>query len=212
MTFSRLRSVINHTYFIHDLPLTSAGDSVLDLGFTLTQTLCPGKHIETRCCKAFKLLGFIFRISREFHLSSSLKTLYCSLIRPIVEYGSVIWDPVTSSHKITLERVQRKFLRLAAFALHIQCPPHDYTPVLEKLSLLSLSDRRHQTNLNFLSNILSGRIDCPSILSLIKFKIPARSTRSCTNFHIPFSNSNYQSNSPLIRLMRIANESPSHFP
>lgn len=111
-----------------------------------------------------------------------------------------------------LERVQRKFLRQAAFALQIQCPPHDYFPVQEVLSLRSLSDRRLQANLNYFFNILSGHIDCPSLLSLINFKVPTRSNRSYTNFYIPSTRSNYQSNSPLIRLMHIANNSPSlHF-
>jgi len=35
-------------------------------------------------------LGFIRRISSEFKLASSLKSLYCALVRPILDYGSVV--------------------------------------------------------------------------------------------------------------------------
>lgn len=40
--------------------------------------------------KALKLLGFIKKISREFKLFVPLKSLYCSLIRPVLEYESVL--------------------------------------------------------------------------------------------------------------------------
>lgn len=41
-----------------------------------------------------------------------------------------------------IERVQRKFLRFAAYVLKIPCPPHNYNLVLLKLKLPSLVDRR----------------------------------------------------------------------
>lgn len=47
--------------------------------------------------------------------------LYCIIVRPIVEYGEVIWDPHTVSDSLKLERVQRKFLRYASFKLNIPC-------------------------------------------------------------------------------------------
>lgn len=96
MTFSRINTPLKFTYFINNQPIASSGPSVIDLGFTLTQTLCPLKHIETSCCKALKLLGFINRTSQKFRLLSPLKSLFCSLVRPILEYGSVLWDPSTS--------------------------------------------------------------------------------------------------------------------
>lgn len=78
--------------------------------------------ILTLCCKSFELFGFISRVSREFHLSFSLKTLYCALVCPILEYGSIIWDRITYSIKIMLDRLQGKCLRLAVFDFQIQFP------------------------------------------------------------------------------------------
>lgn len=209
MSFSRIHTPIQFTYHINNLPIASSGASVCDLGFTLTPTLCPLKHIEVACCKALKLLGFINRTSQQFHLLSPLKTLYCSLVRPILEYGSVLWDPSTSCGKSAIERVQRKFLHLIAFRFNIPHPPHDYSSILHDLQLTSLVDRRHLANILFLSNLISGKIDSPSLLSQLTFKIPRRLTRSSLPFIIPLSSSNYALNSPISRLMRAANSDPS---
>jgi len=70
------------------------------------------------------------RLSKDFQLGISFKTLYCALVRPILEYGSVVWDPHTANNSRHLERVQHRFLRFASHILHIPCPPHDYSPVV----------------------------------------------------------------------------------
>lgn len=44
------------------------------------------------CCKTLKHLDFIQRITYEFKLLGSRETLYCALIRPVLEYGSIIRD------------------------------------------------------------------------------------------------------------------------
>ena len=67
--------------------------------------------------------------------------LYFVLVRPILEYGSLIWDPHTANGSCQLERVQRKFLKYASFILSNQCPPHDYTPVSKILDLKYPADR-----------------------------------------------------------------------
>ncbi|CAI6350157.1 unnamed protein product [Macrosiphum euphorbiae] len=209
MTFCRINAVIKHTYSVNNTPLTTCNNYIKDLGFTLTRNLCPNMHIQLICCKALKLLGFINRISTDYHLITPLKTLFCSLVRPILEYGTILWDPSTASARSMIERVQRKFLRHAAFKLNIFCPPHDYTPIQRIFSLESLADRRHSANLTFLSNLLSSKIDSPESLSRVSFNVPSRRTRSSVPFNIPFSSSNYYLNSPIIRLMRIANTDPS---
>jgi len=89
MTFSPSHDPIRFRHTIDNLTLKTLNNSVQDLGFTLTRTLCPNMHIENICCKAFKLLGLIHRDSLEFNLLSPLKALYCTLVRTVLEYGSV---------------------------------------------------------------------------------------------------------------------------
>lgn len=140
MTFLKHRFSINYTYTIKDSSLTSVG-SKKDLGVLFNSNLNFHSHIETKCCKAIKTLEFIVRISKEFNLSSSLKFLYCSLIRFVLEYASVLWDSYTVTDSCQLESIQRKFLSSAAYILKIKHPPRDYSLVMKKLCLVPLADR-----------------------------------------------------------------------
>jgi|UniRef100_A0A2S2QSV5 hypothetical protein len=90
MTFCRINNAINYTYSVNNTPLIICDNSVKDLGFTLTRNLCPNMYNQIICCKALKLLGFINHVSTDFHLLTSLKTLFCSLVRPILEYGTIL--------------------------------------------------------------------------------------------------------------------------
>ncbi|CAI6343768.1 unnamed protein product [Macrosiphum euphorbiae] len=109
-----------------------------------------------------------------------------------------------------LERVQRKFLSFAAYLLNIEHRPHGYDPVIDRLGLQSLADRRTTINKVFLVKLINGSsIDCPELLSKVNFKIPCVQVRSSYPFSIPLCTTNYSRNKPLNRMMRIANEDPS---
>jgi len=73
-----------------------------------------------------------------------------------------------------IERVQRKFLRHAAFKLNVPCPPHDYKLIQCLFSLESFADRRHSANISFLSNLLSFKTDSHESLSRVSFNVPCR--------------------------------------
>lgn len=124
----------------------------------------------------------------------------------MLEYGLIIWEPCTIDGSCQLERVQRKFLKFAAFALGIECPPHDYEPVLQRLRLSTLRDRRKQGNLTFLSKLINGEVDAPILLSKVNIRVPAYCSRSSFPFHISFSRCNYLTNRPIVRMMKLANE------
>jgi hypothetical protein len=181
----------------------------MDLGFKFTSNLDPSLHIEMICCSALRTLGFVMRLAKDFGLKSSLTALYCTIVRPILEYGAVIWDPHTAVNTCQLERVQRRFFRFASYLMGIDCPPHDYTPVATNLGLVTLAERRCYFGNKFLKDLLTGVIYTLSLLALVAFKVPLRSTRSNAMFHIPFSSTNYMQNEPLRRLMSQANTDPT---
>jgi len=87
MTFTHLKSLIHFKYAINRTILQSFDKSITDLGFVLCSTLSPNLYIECVYCKSLKILGFIKCITTEFKLVSHIKALYCSLVRPIFEYG-----------------------------------------------------------------------------------------------------------------------------
>jgi len=193
MSFIRGPSPITSIYLINGIGVLSV-DTIRDLGFIFTPFLSPRSHIISITCKDYKLLRFIRRISSEFKFGNSLKSLYCALVRLILEYGSVVWDPHCADLCRQLEGVQRKFFSYASYTLKIPCPPHDYSPILSKLDLSKLADRRYSHNISFLSKLISSDIDAFSLLSLVNFKVSSRFTHHKTPFYTPLCSTNYISN------------------
>lgn len=160
MSFTRRQATILFDYSLNNHSITRVSVKKY-LGILLTSDLDYHSHIKHVTCKSLKTLGFIKRFSSNFNITYSLKNVYCVLIRPIIEYGSIIWDPYTSSDSSLLERVQRKFLNFASFGLNIHQEPHDYSLVLLHLQLSSLPDRRVLANINFLIKLTNGTINAP---------------------------------------------------
>jgi len=147
--FDRFTEWFNLLGLTLNVSISCSNDYVTDLGFILSSNLDPRPHIEHICCKAFKTLGFVMRLCRDFRLGLSYKVLYCALVRPIVEYGAVIWDPHDLNDSLRLERVQRKFLMYASFRLNIPCEPHNYGPIASHLGLVSLAERRRISGIKY---------------------------------------------------------------
>jgi hypothetical protein len=185
MTFFRFHNPILWNYKFSDTIIERGFDSILDLGFKLSSNLNLSEHISTIFCKSLKILGF----SKDLKLSRSLKSLYCALVRPILEYGLEIWNPYTVIGSNQLERVQCTFLSFVGFSLGI---PRELThsPVADALWLHTLSERRHMLSTKFFNDLIFNKIDSPTLLSLINFKIPPCSTRSNISFHIPRATDN----------------------
>ena len=80
--------------------------SITFLGIHISSKLSWNIHIDTICKKARKIIGLIHR---NFHLASQnlRRAFYISLVRPILEYGSSVWHPLTKTLTNRLEAVQR---------------------------------------------------------------------------------------------------------
>jgi len=83
--------------------------------------------------------------------------------------------------------------------------------VINKLSIVSLGDRRLEANLSFLLNLVDGRIDTPSLLSEVNLKFLTRLTGSFNLFTTSTHSTNYGSNQPIDRMVRIGNKQPHLF-
>ena len=67
-------------------------DSIKYLGVTITNYLKWNTHITNICTKANRTLGFLRR--NLFSWPHDVKeAAYKGLVRPILEYGSSVWDP-----------------------------------------------------------------------------------------------------------------------
>lgn len=108
MTFARRSNISIFNYTIYGSTVTRSVNSVRGLGFRLCSNLCSCIHIVNIYCKALKLLGFVKSIIRNFKFSISFKSLYCALVRSILECGSVLWGPQTSEGSTLIEWVLKK--------------------------------------------------------------------------------------------------------
>lgn len=77
MTFTCSLSTILFDYNISGLTIERI-DNLIDLGFKLSSTFSPSPHITMITSRAFKVLGFIMCLSKDFKFSKSLKSLYCA--------------------------------------------------------------------------------------------------------------------------------------
>ena len=77
-------------------------DFMKDLSILLDTKLSFIPHLDFMCAKACRMLVFIKRNTRVLKDFLTLKVLYCSLVRSILEYGSIIWNPRYTSTAIDL--------------------------------------------------------------------------------------------------------------
>ena len=67
-------------------------DNIKYLGVTITNDLKWNTHISNICTKANRTLGFLRRTL--FSCPRNVKeAAYKGMVRPILEYGSSVWDP-----------------------------------------------------------------------------------------------------------------------
>ena len=72
--------------------LLQAIDDEKDLGVTIHKSLKPSKHVSEIVKKANKTLGILSR-TLIFKEREILLPLYKSLVRPVLEYCSPVWNP-----------------------------------------------------------------------------------------------------------------------
>jgi len=64
-----------------------------NFGMLLTSDLTWSKHTESKCAKAKKLLGMIYRRFSEYSNPDTLLHMYESMVQLHLEYASQVWDP-----------------------------------------------------------------------------------------------------------------------
>ena len=114
-----------------------------DLSLLTSDVLSWNFHIANITAKANSILGLIKRTCRDANYVTTLKALYCSLVRPRVEYASQVWNPDTKGNISRIESIQR---RATKFILKSD---DEYLVRLRKLRLLSLEDRRFMADVGF---------------------------------------------------------------
>lgn len=179
VSFTRCVNPILYDYTVGS-ELITRRDSMKDLGILFDSKLTFSEHISTICLSASRLLGFVIRSARNFNNINTITTLYYALVRSKLEYASVVWYPFYTYQQLSIERIQKRFLKYIVFKATGTYPDYDttYTSLLDLHSFQTLSHRRELYSAKFFSNILSHRLDCASLLSWVNFHFPTRDTRN----------------------------------
>ncbi|XP_046683422.1 uncharacterized protein LOC124369458 [Homalodisca vitripennis] len=208
ITFHRTVSPIKFDYSLSGITLSRV-TTVKDLGVTITSTLNWDAHVRSACSQAVRKLGLIHRFSQHFTDILSFKTLYCTLVRPHLEYCCVIWSPHQKYLIEDLERVQRRFLRLVALRLGYGYLEVSTREVASLLQLPALETRRFYHDAIFLFRLVNSTVDCPELLERICFRVPA-GTRSQYLFARSSVSSSYLAKSTMRRIQLHGNLLPNH--
>ena len=143
------------------------------LGVTISENLSWGLHINKVCCKAKRSLGFLYRCFSKGCDRWSLARLYQSMVLPVLEYCSSVWDP---QYKVSIDKLER--VQTFAGRLVTGHWRDDQATLREELSWCPLSTRRSFHKINLCRRILSGK----SLISPSIFKPhPSPSTLRNTN-------------------------------
>ena len=127
------------------------------LGVTLTSNLSWNKHVENVAAKGNRTLGFVKRNLRE--CTKPVKAAsYTTLVRPVLEYASTIWDPTTDHNIKILDQVQKRAARFVTNDYTTRTPGC-VTRMQGELGWDTLQKRRLDSRLSMLYRIDHQLVD-----------------------------------------------------
>ena len=155
LAISKKANPTKFEYKLHGQTLKSVNNALKYLGCLITSDLRLTNHINSICGKANKTLGFQRR-NLNIGSTTTKQNAYNSLVRPIVEYASTVWDPYTQKDIRTLEMVQRRGARYV-------CNKHgnrsSVDTILDTLKWKTLQRRRKEARLDMLYKIQNKEVE-----------------------------------------------------
>ncbi|KAK7480968.1 hypothetical protein BaRGS_00027783 [Batillaria attramentaria] len=142
------------------------------LGILFSNDMKWSNHICNMTKKANSTLGFLRRNLRHCPTPCK-KNAYLALVRPLLEYGAIIWDPYLKQDADKMERIQRNAVRFISRDYRSTTPGF-VTGLLKKYKLHTLQERREQLRLTFFFKVVEGLV--PAIPP-DKFLIPQKPGR-----------------------------------
>ena len=125
---------------------------VKDLGVFFNKDGNFDDHIKVKIAKCNKMCGYILRtfITRE---SEPLLSLFKSLVIPITDYGSMIWNPSKRKDIQAIEKIQRNFTKRIKGLSDL-----DYYQRLKYLNIYSMERRRERYELLYIFKIIKHQV------------------------------------------------------
>ena len=154
--FTNKRNTINTDYKIHGQTLQLV-DSAKYLGVNLQSKVNWSSHVSTTANKADHTRAFLQRNMRACPRNVRSQC-YASLVRPILEYSSPVWDPHLQKDIDTLEKVQR---RSARFVTQDFSRESSVTKMMKDLHWETLAERRAKAKVIMLYRIVHHLVAIP---------------------------------------------------
>ena len=159
MQLTKKHNKIDASYTLKGTVLENV-ESIKYLGITITSDLKWNSHIRNVCSKANTTLGFLRR-----NLSSCPQDVkeaaYKTLVRPILEYGSTVWDPQCNGLNDELESVQKRAARFVT--RNYSYETGSMTGILEELKWETLQKRRKDKRLILMYKGLKCKAKIPTV-------------------------------------------------
>ena len=127
-------------------------NNCIDLGLTRTSDFSYSTHIELMVTKASRAAGMIFRAFSTRNEIFLMK-LFVVYVRPILEYASVIWNPIYTRQIKDIEDVQRRFTKRLPGLKKLS-----YEDRLKNLNMSTLESRRNLADLAMVYKLLHDQL------------------------------------------------------
>ena len=158
MQLTNKHNKIDASYTLEGTVLENV-ESTKYLGVTITSDLKWNLYIRNVCSKANRTLGFLRR--NLFSCPQDVKeAAYKTLVRPILEYGSTVWDPHCKGLNDELENVQKRAARFVT--RNYSYETGSMTGILEELKWETLQKRRKDNRLILMYKGLKGKARIPT--------------------------------------------------
>ena len=185
---------IYYTIYLQD-HLLNVARKQRHLGIVFQHDLRWAEHNNTILNKSLTTLKNLLRLRNSLN-SSALSYLYCTYIRPKLEYACTALSPLPINTLDRLERFQRKAARIC-----LRLPlytPVNHSHLLHQLNLPSLYSRRKIKHI-LLAHSIYHQYAPPHILqlNLPPLTTPIYSLRRQRSYHIPSSRTDRHKDSPI---------------
>ena len=150
-------------YYLNNQQIKSV-TSEKDLGVYITEDLKQHKHVAEIAKRANRMLGMIKRTITCKSIEN-IMSYYKSLVRPIIDYASGIWNPYHKKDIIKLEKIQRRATKIIT---ELRNKP--YEARLKKCKLMTLEQRRRRYDQIEMFKVMKGiyKIDKDQLFELNK--------------------------------------------
>ena len=200
MTITRKRSEQSPPIRIDGRTIQQVSNFKL-LGVVISQDLSWRDHIQSICCRSKKLLGFLYRVFGAAG-PRCLGHLYKTLVLPVLDYSSAVWDPPHKIHRQALERVQSFASRLVTG--HWSADP---ATLQAELRWPQLATRREVQKICVCRRILSGSSILP-VEHFIPHQRPTSRHKNSQPLFRPFSRTSHFGSSFFLDVVRQWNAVP----